>query len=141
MKNPRLADEVFGPSTIVVTAGDKDELLKAAFGLNGHLTAAIHCADRELEDYAGLAALLETKVGRLIIDGFPTGVEVCPAMFHGGPYPATTDVHFTSVGTAAIRRFARPLCYQDFPQEALPHELKDDNPLNIFRLFNGEWRR
>lgn len=141
MKNPRLSEEVFGPSTIVVTAADKNELLKAAFGLNGHLTAAIHCAHRELEAYAGLAALLETKVGRLIINGFPTGVEVCPAMFHGGPYPATTDVHFTSVGTAAVRRFARPICYQDFPQDALPDELKDDNPLNIFRLFNGEWRR
>ena len=80
---------------------------------------------------------LECKAGRLIINGYPTGVEVCPAMNHGGPYPATTDVRFTSVGTAALYRFVRPICYQDFPPALLPDALKDENPLGLSRLVNG----
>ena len=82
--------------------------------------------------------ILERKAGRLIINGFPTGVEVCPSMNHGGPYPATTDVRFTSVGTAALARFVRPICYQDFPASHLPDALKDGNPLGIRRLVNGQ---
>jgi NADP-dependent aldehyde dehydrogenase len=81
---------------------------------------------------------LERKAGRLLINGFPTGVEVCPAMNHGGPYPATTDVRFTSVGTAALYRFVRPICYQNFPASLLPDALKDENPLNLWRLLNGK---
>jgi NADP-dependent aldehyde dehydrogenase len=139
--NPRLDEEVFGPTALMVIADDNGQLMEAASCLKGHLTASIHCADRELEDYAGLTALLENKVGRLIIDGFPTGVEVCPSMHHGGPFPATADVRVTSVGTAAIKRFARPVCYQNFPLSLLPEELKNENPLKILRLVNGKWTR
>jgi len=138
-KNPRLAEEVFGPSTLVITAFNKEDLINAASVLKGQLTATIHCTDKDLEDYRELVGLLERKVGRLIMNGFPTGVEVCPSMHHGGPFPATTDSRTTSVGTGAMKRFARPLCYQDFPQSALPDELKDENPLNILRLVNGQW--
>ncbi len=139
MKNPQLAEEVFGPSTILVTASTKKELLTAAASLKGHLTATIHCTDAELEGYSRLLSLLETKVGRLLLNGFPTGVEVCPSMQHGGPFPATTDSRTTSVGTAAITRFARPVCYQGFPQAMLPDELKDQNPSGILRLVNNRW--
>jgi NADP-dependent aldehyde dehydrogenase len=139
IKNPRLAEEVFGPSTLVITASNKEELINAASVLKGHLTASIHCTDKDLQDYPKLVDLLKHKVGRLIMNGFPTGVEVCPSMHHGGPFPATADLRTTSVGTAAIKRFARPLCYQDFPPGALPDALKDENPLNIFRLVNGQW--
>jgi alpha-ketoglutaric semialdehyde dehydrogenase len=141
LENPRLEEEVFGPSTIIVTAADKYQLIEAASYLRGHLTATLHHSGSELEEYAQLVDLLESRVGRLIIDGFPTGAEVCPSMHHGGPFPATTDVRTTSVGTAAIQRFARPICYQGFPQASLPDELKDGNPLNILRLVNGEWTR
>jgi len=88
-----------------------------------------------------LIAILEHKVGRLIFNGFPTGVEVGHAMVHGGPYPATSDGHFTSVGSQAIFRFCRPVCYQGFPQAALPDELKDANPLRIWRMVDGEMTR
>jgi len=90
---------------------------------------------------ADLVAILERKAGRLVVNGFPTGVEVCHAMVHGGPYPATSDSRTTSVGTQAIYRFARPVCYQDFPQAALPDELKNGNPLGILRLLNGVYTR
>jgi alpha-ketoglutaric semialdehyde dehydrogenase len=141
LENPRLEEEVFGPSTIIVTAADKDRLIEAASYLRGHLTATLHHSGSELEEYAQLVDLLESRVGRLIFDGFPTGVEVCPSMHHGGPFPATTDVRATSVGTAAIQRFARPICYQDFSRSFLPDELKDENPLKILRLVNGQWTR
>ncbi len=136
-----LAEEVFGPSTLNVSAESKDELVKVAEALEGHLTATIHGTEEELQEYAGLVRVLERKVGRIIFNGFPTGVEVCHAMMHGGPFPATTAPHTTSVGTAAIRRFARPVCYQDFPQAALPLPLRDDNPLKIWRLIDGEWTK
>jgi NADP-dependent aldehyde dehydrogenase len=88
-----------------------------------------------------LIATLERKAGRLIVNGYPTGVEVCHAMIHGGPYPATSDSRTTSVGSLAIYRFARPVCYQDFPQLALPDELKDENPLGIWRMVDGQFTR
>ncbi len=139
--NPSLAEEVFGPSTLHISAGSKAELIRVAETLEGHLAAAIYGTEEELGEYAGLIAVLERKVGRIIFNGFPTGVEVCHAMVHGGPFPATTAPQTTSVGTAAIRRFARPVCYQDFPQAALPLPLKDENPLKIWRLANGEWTK
>ena len=80
---------------------------------------------------------MESKVGRIIYNGVPTGVEVCPSMQHGGPYPAASDARFTSVGTAAIKRFVRPIAFQSWPQEKLPRELQDGNPMNIWRLVNG----
>lgn len=138
ISNPDLAEEVFGPSMLCAVSSDKDEMLKIAHSLQGHLTATIHGTDEDLADYAELISILERKVGRIIFNGYPTGVEVCHSMVHGGPYPATTAPQSTSVGTAAIQRFARPVCYQDFPVKMLPDELKDGNPLGIWRMYNGE---
>ncbi len=138
LTHQELAEEVFGPSTLSIAAQNKKELLAVAKSLKGHLTATIHATDAELEEYRELVELLQQKVGRLLINAFPTGVEVGYAMVHGGPFPATTDGRTTSVGTAAIVRFARPLCYQGFPQHLLPEELKDDNPRGIWRMVNGE---
>jgi len=106
--------------------------------LDEQLTATIHGTPADLEEHASLISILETKAGRLIVNGFPTGVEVSPAMQHGGPYPATTDSRSTSVGTAAINRFTRPVAYQGFPQPLLAPELRDDNPRGIWRLVDGE---
>jgi NADP-dependent aldehyde dehydrogenase len=136
--NHDLEEEVFGPSTLAVAANTKDELLKAARKLHGHLTATIHATPEDLDNYAELITELEQKVGRIILNGYPTGVEVAHAMVHGGPFPATTDSRSTSVGTMAINRFARPVCYQNFPEKFLPLELRDNNPLKIMRLVNGQ---
>jgi NADP-dependent aldehyde dehydrogenase len=133
-----IAEEVFGPSSVIVQANDREQLLDVAKGLEGHLTATVYGTDDELPDYADLLEILEQKVGRLLINGFPTGVEVSHAMQHGGPYPATTDSRSTSVGTNAIVRFARPVCYQNFPDALLPDELKSGNPLHIWRLIDGK---
>ena len=115
--------------------------MKAARNLSGHITATIHGTEKDLEEYKDLIAVLELKVGRLIINGYPTGVEVCHSMVHGGPFPATTDSRSTSVGTGAITRFTRPVAYQNFPTSLLPAELQDGNPLKIMRLVNGERKR
>ncbi|GAC1630783.1 MAG: aldehyde dehydrogenase (NADP(+)) [Candidatus Acidiferrum sp.] len=139
--NPSIAQEHFGPSTIVVRAKSKAEVLAYVNSLDGHLTATIHGSEADLEEFSDLLRVLETKVGRIVFNGFPTGVEVCQAMIHGGPYPATTDARFTSVGTSAMLRFARPVCYQDFPDTALPLELKRANPLGVLRLVDGEYTR
>ena len=129
---------MFGPATLLVTAASKEEMLELAQNLKGHLTATIHGTEADLQAYGELVAVLETKVGRLLFNGFPTGVEVCSAMNHGGPYPATTDVRTTSVGTAAITRFVRPICYQDFPPAALPDALKDEQPARDLAI-GGRW--
>jgi NADP-dependent aldehyde dehydrogenase len=141
LQKHELEEEVFGPSTLAVTANGKGELFQAARKLGGHITATIHGTEEDLTEYAELVNILEQKVGRVLINGYPTGVEVCHAMVHGGPYPATTDSRTTSVGTLAIHRFTRPVCYQNFPQSLLPAELKDDNPLGIWRLVNGETKK
>ena len=141
LQQHELEEEVFGPSTLAITANSKEELFKAAKKLGGHITATIHGTEEDLAEYAELINILEQKVGRVLINGYPTGVEVCHAMVHGGPYPATTDSRTTSVGTLAIHRFTRPVCYQNFPQSLLPAELKDDNPLSIWRLVNGETKK
>lgn len=141
LANEDLEEEIFGPSTIAVTASNKAELIDAAQKLSGHLTATLWATDDDLKAYADLIAILERKAGRLIINGFPTGVEVCHAMIHGGPFPATTDNRSTSVGTAAITRFTRPVCYQNFPNAILPDELKNENSLGIWRLVNGERKK
>ncbi|MGD0993170.1 MAG: aldehyde dehydrogenase (NADP(+)) [Gemmatimonadales bacterium] len=132
-----LREEVFGPSSIVVTARDVGELVRVADALEGQLTASIHGTAAELEAGAPLVEALRRKVGRLIFNGFPTGVEVGHAMQHGGPYPATTDARTTSVGTASIARFARPVCWQDFPDAALPPALRNRNVLGIWRRVDG----
>ncbi|HEV2222581.1 MAG TPA: aldehyde dehydrogenase (NADP(+)) [Candidatus Acidoferrales bacterium] len=141
IENEDLQSEIFGPSTLIVHHDSRDELLAIARGLEGHLTATLHGTENDLREFADLVAILETKVGRLIFNGYPTGVEVCHAMVHGGPYPATSDGRSTSVGTQAIYRFARPVCYQDFPNTALPDELKNENSLGIWRLVDGQMTR
>lgn len=141
MGHPRLGDEIFGPATLAVRCASRPEMLELARSLHGHLTATIHGTEKDLAEYGELVAILRRRVGRLVFNGFPTGVEVCHAMQHGGPYPATTDARSTSVGTAAIERFARPVCYQDFPQAALPEELRDGNPRGIWRLVDGSLTR
>ncbi|MFB3905200.1 MAG: aldehyde dehydrogenase (NADP(+)) [Acidobacteriota bacterium] len=137
LDNPWLAEEVFGPCTLLVACQTAERMEDIAAVLRGNLTATIHGTEEDLAEHRGLLHLLEEKAGRLIFNGFPTGVEVCPAMHHGGPFPATTDPKFTSVGTAAIYRFARPVCYQNFPQWALPEELQDGNPRRIWRQVDG----
>ncbi|MBT8221430.1 MAG: aldehyde dehydrogenase (NADP(+)), partial [Bacteroidia bacterium] len=139
--NNRLSKENFGPSSLVVEANTKDQILDAARNLEGHLTATVHGNASDFEAYRELFDILEKKVGRVIINGYPTGVEVCHAMVHGGPYPATSAPQSTSVGTNAIKRFVRPVCYQDYPTSLLPDALKDENPLNIWRMVNGEMSR
>jgi len=137
-KHPELAEEVFGPFAVLVSAQTMSELEDIAENLEGQLTATVHGTPNDLQHAKRLLQILERKAGRLLINGFPTGVEVCPSMNHGGPYPATTDVRFTSVGTAALYRFVRPICYQGFPASLLPEALKDENPLGIWRLVNGK---
>jgi len=138
LSHQEVSEELFGPSTVVIRCGSIDEIYGVARQLQGQLTATIHGTPADLEEYAPLVSILENKVGRLIVNGFPTGVEVCPSMHHGGPYPATTDPRSTSVGTAAIHRFARPVAYQNFPSSLLPLELRDENPRKIWRLIDGE---
>ncbi len=133
-----LSEEIFGPASIAVTTSGKEEMISIAKKLSGHLTATVHGTEAELIEYKELIDVLEQKVGRVVINGFPTGVEVCSAMVHGGPFPATTDSKSTSVGTAAINRFTRPVCYQNMPDALLPAELKNKNTLGIWRLINGE---
>jgi 2,5-dioxopentanoate dehydrogenase len=139
--DPELQQEVFGPASLLVAATGAEELERVAESLEGQLTVTIHATARELQEHSRLIDILQRKAGRLIFNGFPTGVEVGHAMQHGGPYPASTDARTTSVGTAAIFRFARPVCYQDFPQTALPAALRDRNELGIWRLLDGEFTR
>ncbi|NRA95642.1 MAG: aldehyde dehydrogenase (NADP(+)) [Planctomycetes bacterium] len=141
-EHPELRDEVFGPSTLIVRCASVTEIEQVVGSfLDGQLTATVHGTNDELDDAAALVGLLRDVSGRVIVNGFPTGVEVCPSMHHGGPFPATSDSRTTSVGTAAIRRFLRPICYQGFPQTLLPDELKDGNPCEVLRLVDGEWSR
>lgn len=137
LERPQIHEEIFGPVSLLVECTDKDELLAVADRLAGQLSGTIHCSEDELKSYAELVDLLTLKVGRVVINGFPTGVEVCPSMFHGGPFPASTDARFTSVGTAAIRRFLRAVCYQNYPPALLPAALQNDNPLKLMRTVNG----
>jgi NADP-dependent aldehyde dehydrogenase len=141
LNRPELGQEVFGPSTVVVSCRSKEDMEEVASRLEGQLTASIHGTAEDLVRHKPLISILENKAGRLIFNGFPTGVEVCPSMHHGGPYPATTDVRSTSVGIWAIKRFARPVCYQNFPQEALPLELQDINERQIWRLMENQWTK
>jgi 2,5-dioxopentanoate dehydrogenase len=139
--SPTLAEELFGPSTLIVTASSAEGLLSLARDLDGQLTATLHATPDDLAEHAELVRVMEGIAGRLILNGFPTGVEVGHAMQHGGPYPATTDARSTSVGTAAIERFVRPVCYQDFPDDVLPPELQDGNPLGVWRMVDGRLTR
>lgn len=137
IKNPELGHEVFGPTSLLIHYEQRAAMIQAAESLDGHLTATVFGSAAELAEYGDLIEVLQRKVGRVIFNGFPTGVEVSHAMVHGGPYPATSDSRFTSVGSQAILRFARPVCYQGWPESMLPEELRDANPLRISRLVNG----
>ncbi len=139
--NPELYEEVFGPVSTVVRCPSPADLEEFAAQLEGSLTATIHGTEADLAEHRGLIDLLEERVGRLIFNGYPTGIEVCHAMHHGGPYPASAHSYFTSIGTRCIYRFVRPLCYQGWPQSQLPAELRDDNPRGILRLVDGEYTR
>lgn len=135
--DPTLAEEIFGPATLLVAYRDHEELLGAIEGLEGQLTATVHAAPTEIEAAEKLCAALEQKAGRLLLNGFPTGVEVCHAMVHGGPYPATSDGRSTSVGTLAVQRFTRQVAWQNCSDALLPPALQEANPLGIHRLVDG----
>lgn len=133
----QLQHEVFGASSIVVRCSSAGELQQVISSLEGQLTITIHADGGDLEALRPLMPHLEQKAGRILFNGWPTGVEVCPSMVHGGPFPATTDTRTSSVGTLAIDRFLRPVCYQNYPDALLPAELKRDNPLQFPILMNG----
>ncbi|MFJ3107480.1 aldehyde dehydrogenase (NADP(+)) [Pseudomonas putida] len=135
--DPLLQEEVFGPTTVVVEVADAQQLTEALRHLQGQLTATLIAEPDDLVAFASLVPLLERKAGRLLLNGYPTGVEVSDAMVHGGPYPATSDARGTSVGTLAIDRFLRPVCFQNYPDALLPDALKNANPLGIVRLLDG----
>lgn len=136
--NPALEDEIFGPSSLIVVCRDEAEVLQVARHVEGQLTATIHATADDRALAGQLLPVLERKAGRILFNGFPTGVEVSHAMVHGGPFPATSDSRSTSVGASAIDRFVRPVCYQDVPAELLPVELQDANPLGLVRVVDGE---
>ena len=133
LNSGELTNELFGPASILVTYKDDSDLIKALQSLEGQLTASIHGTTAELAKQDQLTKLMEDRAGRIVFNGFPTGVEVCASMVHGGPFPSTSDGRSTSVGTMAIYRFTRAVCWQDCPQSLLPDELKDGNPLGIQR--------
>src|SRR3989339_1903713 len=136
-----LQDEVFGPCSLVVICEDKSQLVQALSAMHGQLTGSIYGNEEELIRYTEVVQILQDKTGRVIFNSAPTGVEVCHAMVHGGPFPATTDSRTTSVGTEAIRRFVRPICYQDCPQVLLPLYLQNNNAAGIMRKINGNYTR
>ena len=137
-KEASLKEEVFGPTSVVTHAGTKEELERIAESFEGQLTAAIHGTADDLREHARLVRILERKAGRIIFNGFGTGIEVCPSMHHGGPYPSSTHSHFTSIGTAAIYRFVRPVCYQGFPDDCLPEAIQNKNVTGAWRMVDGE---
>jgi len=139
--DPLLQEEVFGPATVAVAVADETELRRAVQALHGQLTATLIAEPEDFQRFAALVPVLQRKAGRLLVNGYPTGVEVCDAMVHGGPYPATSDARGTSVGTLAIDRFLRPVCYQDYPDALLPDALKNANPLGLQRLVDGQHSR
>ena len=141
IKNPLLHEEIFGPFSLVVKCADKEELGNVIEALKGQLTVTVLGNQKDLPVFNAEIESLKEICGRIIFKGVPTGVEVCHSMFHGGPFPATTDNRFTSVGTDAIKRFVRPMCFQDAPEYLLPDELKNDNPVNIWRKIDGVFTR
>jgi 2,5-dioxopentanoate dehydrogenase len=140
-REPALHEEVFGPAALVVHCDSVDEAIACIDNIGGSLTGTVQMDASDGPDAAKLLRRLEPKVGRVIVNGYPTGVEVCHAIVHGGPYPATTDPGSTSVGTAAMRRFVRMVAYQNAPQDVLPPALRDENPLEIERVVDGRRTR
>ena len=139
LNNPNLHKEVFGPFSLIVKCKDKNELNQVVSAIEGQLTASFWGTENELELYAETVHLLQDRCGRIIYNNVPTGVEVCASMHHGGPFPASTNGMYTSVGTDAVKRFVRPLSFQNYPKQLLPDELKDENPLNIMRKVNNQF--
>jgi NADP-dependent aldehyde dehydrogenase len=141
ISDPRLAHEVFGSSSLVVRCPDENTLVSFSEMLEGQLAATLHLVPGDKPIAQRLLPVLERKAGRILVNGWPTGVEVGHAMVHGGPYPATSDSRTTSVGSLAIRRFLRPVCYQDFPADLLPEELRADSRSKFPKLVNGARQR
>ena len=141
ISNKKLREEIFGPWSLIVVADDVAQLEQAVQSLEGQLTATVMAEREELPQYSTLLDTLTAITGRVILNGVPTGVEVCAAMQHGGPFPATSDSRFTSVGTGAIYRFVRPVAWQDWEDSLLPPELQVSNPLNIWRQVNNNWTK
>jgi NADP-dependent aldehyde dehydrogenase len=140
-RRPELLEERFGPFALFVRCPDTERAVAVLDALGGQLTATLHAQPEELESLRPLVARLERKAGRVIFDGFPTGVAVTHAMHHGGPYPATSAPLYTSVGSTAIRRFLRPVAWQNAPAALLPAALRDENPLGIWRVADGRLTR
>lgn len=138
LNNATLQTEMFGSASIIVECETLAEVKQVLEHLEGQLTATLHMNQKDLAIAQELLPILERKVGRILVNSWPTGVEVCDAMVHGGPFPSTSDSRSTSVGTAAIFRFLRPVCYQNFPAELLPNAIQINNPLNLNRLMNGQ---
>jgi NADP-dependent aldehyde dehydrogenase len=138
LKNKLLHQEVFGPYSLIVQCSDSNELLQVAKKLEGQLTVTIMATDADINENTELLDVVSAKCGRMILNGVPTGVEVCLSMHHGGPFPSTTDSRFTSVGADAIKRFARPMSFQNFSDYLLPAELQNENPLGITRRVNDD---
>jgi len=141
MVQPGLQEEIFGPASMLVLCRDQQEMYAALSSLHGQLTGSVFGSGDDLNQFRDCVESISTRVGRVIYNNVPTGVEVCHAMVHGGPFPATTDSRSTSVGGDAIKRFLRPVCLQDCPAEHLPPALQNSNPLNIMRKVNGSYTR
>ena len=138
LADPALREEVFGASSVLIRCPDAVTMRQIIEQLEGQLTVTLQMDDEDLEYAKTILPALECKAGRVLVNGFPTGVEVAHAMVHGGPFPATSDGRSTSVGSLAIQRFLRPVCYQDFPAGLLPAALRDGNPLGVPRRMNGK---
>jgi alpha-ketoglutaric semialdehyde dehydrogenase len=141
LDNTHFAEEVFGPYSLAIICDDKAQLKQCLQNLKGQLTSTIMATEKDIADFADVIELQHTLAGRILLNNAPTGVEVCASMVHGGPYPATTDARFTSVGTTAIKRWVRPVCLQNFNDNMLPDALKNENPLGILRLVNNIYTR
>lgn len=139
LKNQVLHEEVFGPYSIMVKCRDREELKKCWSAVSGQLTTSLMGSEKDFNDYKDLIEVAEQIAGRIVFNGVPTGVEVCASMVHGGPYPATTDNRYTAVGINAVKRWVRPVCYQNCPEHLLPEALQDANPTGIVRLVNNRW--
>lgn len=141
LSNKHFTEEVFGPYSLAILCDDKAQLMQCLQVVKGQLTSTIIGTEKDIADYADVIELQHTLAGRILLNNVPTGVEVCASMVHGGPYPATTDARFTSVGTTAIKRWVRPVSLQNFSDAMLPDALKNDNPLGILRLVNNTYTR
>lgn len=138
IQNNLLHKEVFGPYSLMIQCNNLEQMHEVALSIEGQLTASVMATDNDLLENVSLIDAIKNICGRLVLNGVPTGVEVVQAMHHGGPFPATTDSRFTSVGADGIKRFSRPICFQNWSNDFLPDELKNENPLNIYRTVNNE---